>query len=294
MQERSYQDDLGLLSVERLNGISRYLWLAGRPYKDPMEKNALHRLKAGGLDPVVFENAGLHLLWHDTTIYVKPLPDFLMDYDFWQHLYSSTDEKDGVQVEIIEGALGLLLSYTWLIRWKSDLKLARELGLLDASIDLETWRAFTASFLSTFERRQIQKPLLSWRYDFGDLRLKRINAIWRLRPRSPVDVTSLLLGYHAQYRRYTPFFQSTFGLVLVAFIYATVVLTAMQVGLATDRLAGDTRFQDASEGFAIFCIMLPVVALGLAALLFSFLFCYHLIATRQNLHRTLQKRRLDS
>ncbi|KAL4923324.1 uncharacterized protein BDV17DRAFT_277363 [Aspergillus undulatus] len=41
-------------------------------------------------------------------------------------------------------------------------------------------------------------------------------------------------------------------------IYIALVLTAMQVGLATDVLARNTAFQNASFGFAVFAILGPL------------------------------------
>src|SRR5438477_4613242 len=83
---------------------------------------------------------------------------------------------------IVDGALGLLLSYTWLIRWESDHKIAQDLGLLPSNIQYQEWIDFSNHFLSTYSRDQIVRPWLHWRYDYAEIRLNRINLIWRLRP----------------------------------------------------------------------------------------------------------------
>ncbi|KAI1385836.1 uncharacterized protein F4822DRAFT_414280 [Hypoxylon trugodes] len=49
-------------------------------------------------------------------------------------------------------------------------------------------------------------------------------------------------------------------------VFIALVLTAMQVGLATDRLKYDERFQQASYGFTVFAILGPLGAFGLAVL----------------------------
>lgn len=46
---------------------------------------------------------------------------------------------------------------------------------------------------------------------------------------------------------------------LGALIYVTVVLTTIQVGLATDRLSGDKAFQRATFGFTISAILAPLI-----------------------------------
>jgi hypothetical protein len=155
------------------------------------------------------------------------------------------------------------------------LNLAHEHHLINESIGYDTWMAFRHSFLTTFKRSNLPRPWLSWRYDFAELRLKRINWIWALRPRTPFDMSSLVRGYQSPYRLYTSFFEQNFSIVIVAFVYVTVVLTAMQLGLATDQLTLNHKFQRACVGFAVFCILLPVVVLGFVLMLVVFLFFWN-------------------
>ncbi|KAH8650907.1 hypothetical protein BGZ60DRAFT_436775 [Tricladium varicosporioides] len=284
------EDALSLLSVRRLDSISQHLWMAGRPQSDPMKKSSLHRLKATGFELVVFEQADMHLLWQNGIIYIKPLPSFLMNFDFWQENLCSRDETwDARTADIVDGALGLVFSYTWLIRWESDLRIAHEHGLISKSIDYDHWMSFRSSFLSNFNRNQLPRAWLSWRYDFAELRLNRINLIWRLRPRRPFDISSLLRGYQTPYRIYSSFFEKNFGIVIVAFVYATVVLTAMQLGLATTQLNESPTFQRATVGFAVFSILLPVVILGLAIALFIILFFFNWWETKRHLRAVRPK-----
>jgi len=51
-----------------------------------------------------------------------------------------------------------------------------------------------------------------------------------------------------------------------AAIFVALVLTVMQVGLATERLQGDAAFQKASYGFVVFALLGPICAFGLMAL----------------------------
>jgi hypothetical protein len=62
-------------------------------------------------------------------------------------------------------------------------------------------------------------------------------------------------------------------------VYITIVLTAMQVGLATHRLCNDDRFQNASYGFTIFSILTPLImTIAIAVTLFG-LFLINLLGT---------------
>ena len=67
--------------------------------------------------------------------------------------------------------------------------------------------------------------------------------------------------------------------VFGAFVFVTIVLTAMQVGLATNQLQSSERFQAASYGFAIFAMVALVTVIGVIATFFVVLFAYNLIIT---------------
>jgi L-asparagine transporter-like permease len=72
--------------------------------------------------------------------------------------------------------------------------------------------------------------------------------------------------------------------LITLFAYTTIVLSAMQVGLATEPLANDHSFGMASYVFSIFSILAPlaciVAILGVIAMMFVI-----------NLARTLRIRR---
>ncbi|KAL3426989.1 hypothetical protein PVAG01_00498 [Phlyctema vagabunda] len=288
------EEVLSQLSVKRLEIIREHLWAAGRPQADSSRKSSLHRLKSTGLKFIIYEQADLHLLWGSGMIYVKPLPRCLLNFGFWQENLCATAAKSSSDQpeDIINGAIGLLFSYTWLIKWESDLHIAHEEGLISKEVDYNTWMAIRSSFLATFERDKLRLPWLAWRYDFAELRLDRVNLIWRLRPRTPYDITSLIRGYQNPYRVYTSFFEQNFSIFIVIFVYITVVLSAMQVGLSTTELAEDSSFQQACLGFAVFCILLPVVVLVAAILLLIVLILFNWWITRRHL-KSVSSGRLD-
>ena len=99
------------LDVSDINKIHQHLWIANQ--KRP--PRALQHQILIGRRVVVVEDLNLHLLWIDASLFVKPLPDFLLCYDIWERIISR-------EREFLPGAVGMLLSYIWLIRSKSDLR----------------------------------------------------------------------------------------------------------------------------------------------------------------------------
>jgi hypothetical protein len=74
----------------------------------------------------------------------------------------------------------------------------------------------------------------------------------------------LFRGYTplTEYLSFTDIFASNLRIIGAATVYIVVILTAMQVGLATDSLTGNDSFQRACYGFTVFAITSPVIALG--------------------------------
>ncbi len=252
------------LRVSRLNDIHKYLWLAGRP----MNARALHRQKAMEREIVVTEQADLHLVWNRSRIFIKPLPEYLLSHTFWStYLGSSSDLR--------ASACGFLLSYVWLICHYSDFKIALDLGLVPSHLCWPDWTAYATSFLDHIDHVGLAD--VNKRYRYGELRLSRLNAIYRLAPN--LHSGHRIRGYLHGDRRYATFFQRNTAWLLTFFVYVTIVLTAMQVGLGTDRLGKDQGFQRASSGFTVFSILMPLGVVAIAALTFLLLFLYNLVAT---------------
>ena len=253
------------LTVPRLNEIHGYLWLAGRP----MGARPLHRQAMLGRELVTTEQVDLHMVRQETRIFIKPMPDFLLDYEFWKdHICRFTN--------LYECACGFLLSYVWLVCSKSDLKMAQDAGLLGHEINWENWVSFTRSLLRTIDIQTLEQ--VNRRYHYGELRLSRLNWIYRLTSKNRRRV-ALIRGYMYGYTNYSEVVQRNFAWVLVAFVYITIVLTAMQVGLATDRLAQSDMFQNASYGFTVFSILTPLIIIAFLGLNFLSLSAFNILAT---------------
>ena len=242
---QNVRDFLSLeLDVSRLNQIHKHLWLAGLP----TGARALHRQKLMDREIVVTEQADLHLVWYRDRIFIKPLPTFLLRSSMWtEHLCQCP--------ELYADACGFLLSYAWLVCHRSDFRIALELGLVPLEVKWEHWTAFMADVLSHIDPSAVEG--VSARYEYGELRLSRLNWIHRFSSRWS-NVRKFVRAYHQGPTWYSLFVKRNFGWLVVAFAYVAIVLSAMQVGLATDRLGGSGSFQRASYGFAVFSIIMPV------------------------------------
>ncbi|KAF9882374.1 hypothetical protein CkaCkLH20_00410 [Colletotrichum karsti] len=245
------------LLVRRLNDVQDLLWLCGRP----MPPRPLHYQVLTSRDIHVTENPELHLVWAKNRIFVKPIPRWLLDPDFWAaHLLVTTTANvchDGnrhqpdPRKDLAPCALGFLFTYTALIAYESDFRIAVEKGLVPHQVSWDRWRALSAQIVQNHCYASVNP-----RYWYGELRLSRLNKIYRFR------LGHLLRGYSkvASYAVYEDLLRDNFGTLAAALGYVVIVLTAMQVGLGTDRLMGDESFQNASYGFTVFSILAPLIA----------------------------------
>lgn len=253
------------LKVPRLNEIHDHLWLAGRPTC----ARPLHRQAMLGRTLVITEQVDLHMVRQESRIFLKPMLDFLLNADFWtDHLCKDAN--------LYECACGFLLSYVWLVCSKSDLKMAQREGLLDPAITWDGWRNFTRAILASINIESLDS--VNKRYRYGELRLSRLNWIYRLFAGKP-SLTRYVRGYMYGYNQSSDLIQRNFAWVLVAFVYITIVLTAMQVGLATDRLGKSSMFQRASYGFTLFSILIPLAIIIVILLDLFSLSLFNVLAT---------------
>ena len=229
---------------------------------------------------LITEQADLHLVWHESRIFLKPLPDYILDYQIWEKTICKS-------ATLHASCCGFLLSYVWLLCYPSDLKVAVDLGLVSSDLNWNDWTVFVDAFLSNID--YVAMDMIDKRYYYGELRLNRINTICRLT--HILEPGRFMRGYIYGYSRYTAFFERNFRWVLLVFLYITVILTAMQVGLGTTELQQNKAFQQASYGFTVFSIVLPVVVVGVGLFLFSWFFVFHSLATRDFLNTRRQRRR---
>lgn len=251
------------LDLSRLDDIHQHLWLAGR---SSVGARALHRQLMIGRVIIITEQADLHLVWQDSRIYIKPMPEFLLNSQFWDR-YLCQDEV------LWETARGFLLSYLWLVSSKNDLHIAHGKGLLPREMNWEHWLSFSKFLLGSINIESLES--VNRRFLYGELRLNRLNWIYRIFSLKD-NPKGFIMGYKYEYNRYSVFVQHNFAWIIVAFVYITIVLTAMQVGLATDRLGKNERFQNASYGFTVFAILAPIALLGFLAVVLAVLVFFNL------------------
>ncbi len=252
------------LSLGELSGLLKHLWFAGaaRPAMP------LHTHIARGREIVVLDQMDMHLLWtNEGRLFVKPVPRFLLSPAFCQANLqcpagctcpvppASTCRGTSRRV-----ALGFLYTYACLISSETDFHLANEKRLLprkehDAPIAWSDWKALARELLHTHEH----DPLATMhpRFRRAELRLSRVNTLSRLTRFRPY-----VRGRHS----YGSFFRDNLAWTAAATVFVALMLTAIQVGLATDRLREDAAFQQASYGFTVFAILAPVGVSVLAVL----------------------------
>lgn len=229
-----------------LNQLAPYLWLLSK--QDSKHISPLTNQLVRGRNVVLTEEPGLHLVWFNDKIFIKPMPRYLLSYAFWKvyliepHSAISKDQQN----EIKRAILGFMRTYAHLIRHRSDFDLAtkEDHRLLPKNMKFSEFARFITAFESLGDKD------VSARYHFGQLRLSRLN-FW----------VKILLGHftyqkvHGQYGAYFGSFLNSF---LFVFAILSVLLTAMQVALAVGQPLEDglwSVFAYASRGFATFSII---------------------------------------
>ncbi|KAK1974059.1 hypothetical protein LZ30DRAFT_741592 [Colletotrichum cereale] len=277
--------------LDRLDKVYQHLWLAGRP----MPPRPLHYQRTLDREIYITEKLDTHLVWCEGRIYIKPLPRFVLASCFWTETLScksccySQEQNLAVPVQhecprerlnqCRARAWGLLFSYAGLVPSCSDFHIAKANDLLPEDLQWPKWRSIVALVLGdTHLYKSIDR-----RFQYGELRLNRLNKIyfyWQTPGK----------GYIARWNQYGSFFRDNFGFLASTITYIAIVLTAMQVGLAT-KLQGSAAFQSASYGFTIFAILGPLVALGLIMVAFLYLFASNWVYARNYLNE--KKKQFD-
>lgn len=254
------------LSVKKLNDIHDWLWLAGRPGAP----RSLSYQQSSSREITIDERVDMHLVWMPGRMFLKPIPRYLLDHDFWTQYIISEDTH--------MSTLGFLRSYVALIQYESDFRIAKEKHLVPDYVTWEAWVNFVDQFLElgNLEAR------VNKRYHYGELRLSRLNKVcW---------VQGRIRGYRFPYQTYGEMLSMNMAPIGAATVYIAVVLTAMQVGLATPQLANNTVFQRASYGFTVFSIIAPVGLTVAIIVIIVLLFVYNWRATMKTRQPDLEKR----
>ena len=265
----------GDLDVDGLNKVHKHLWFAGLPRC----ARPLHYQLMIGRKIIITERADLHLLWGDGGLFLKPLPDYLLSYSIWDRAL----RKDNY---LSENARGFLLSYLWLVRHKSDFVIAQRENVVSNDLTWEQWTKFSTTISTTIASDSLDG--INPRYLYGELRLGRVNLIYRL-CRETLSFKTFIRGYFYGYHTYSSFIEKNFAWVLTVIVYITIVLTAMQVGLGTTELQNSKLFNRASYGFTVFSIMAPLGILLVLLFVLLILIVFNLIYALSKRRATLRK-----
>lgn len=257
--------------VSRLNRIQKYLWLAGLP----RGARPLHKQLLLNRSVLLTEQAGLHMVWQQSRFFVKPLPLFLLRRDYW-HDYLCLDDS------LYQNACGFFLSYIWLVSYRSDLQIAHKLGLIAHEIGWREWTSLVEDFLEHVDLHASDS--INPRYRYGELRLTRLNWIYRF-GFTQINFRNLRRGYFQGPDWYTQFLRENFGWLIAVFAYVTIVLSALQVGLATRFLTENSHFQKLSYGLTILALAVPAMVVGIIFFSSAMVVFFSVKSTRQYNHQ---------
>ena len=190
----------------------------------------------------------------------------MLSYAFWEYL--TTQHTD-----LRQAALGFMRTYSYLVRYETDFSLAQKKGLIprnepsQGGEDLITWDAF-ARLVASFDKFRDEQ--VSPRYSYGELRLTRLNFYSRIFLRK--------LTFHHIDAQWGTFLNHAIAPFIVVFVIASVILNAMQVGLAvsgTKDIGIDWAiFIYISKWFSFFVLILATSAIAFILFLIT-LFFFH-------------------
>ncbi|OIW25764.1 hypothetical protein CONLIGDRAFT_582661 [Coniochaeta ligniaria NRRL 30616] len=234
--------------LSRFNTIRKMLWLIavhGAP-------RSLYYQKFLRRDIVLTEELDLHLVWAKSRIFVKPLPDFLLNYDFWEANISC-------EPHLHRAACGLLYSYCGLIRFDHDLQVAQECRLVNANLDYRAWTEFARTILPNLNPKD--SNTMDTRFQYGELRLNRLDTIYRYSLHK--SVSSIFQGFpHALTESYVPYMDQ-YNNAVSAFGVIVIILSAFNLSLSARSKNPDPDLQNSAYGFAIFTMVLCATLIGL-------------------------------
>lgn len=241
------------LETPILDELSHHLWLVAAQMSQRVD--ALHIQKSKGRRVAITEDPKLHLVWYTDVIFIKPIPQCLLNYQFWtRYLCQRADSNPQEASTNIQSVLGFLRTYALLIRHPSDFHFAIMSRLVPEDVN---WNQF-AQFIEGF--RHIKDDQVSPRYCFGQLRLTRLN--WAVRIFRPSS-SSQWWYYHEIYWSTSAYMERFFAPLLFVFGSLAIVLTAMQVLVAVPdgsviKTNQGTAMVKTSWGFSIAMILLIV------------------------------------
>ncbi|KAH7015895.1 hypothetical protein EDB80DRAFT_708844 [Ilyonectria destructans] len=239
------------LCTPRLNKMYPYLWFVAT--QSSKHISPLHDQILRGRDIVITENPEMHLVWVNNRVFLKPIPAFLLCYDFW-HLYLSRTHfgtpflDPSMADELRRAALGYLRTYRYLIQHESDFRIAKQEHLIPSDAEYPRFMAFVHGF------GRVQDHDVSLRYSYGQLRLTRLN-LW-------IKISLRQWTFHKVHWQYADIFAQFYAPILFLFGVLSIILSAMQVG---------TQARPDWDVFVGVSAWFSVISLSSVALIIAFL-----------------------
>lgn len=268
------------LATPILDEVYRHMWLFARHTGHRIDPIHCQRLKGRQIVPI--EDSKLHLIWTADTIYLKPIPECLMNYNFWLMFLAERNTNSSVENQTWNNgasftpsafhrsqAIGFLRSYAFLVRHRLDFEIAQKSHLIPTEIEWNTWAVFM-SYFRAFEDKQVSN-----RYRFGQIRLSRLHWAVRLfRPRSAQS----WIFYEIPYASTWGYLSSMLGPFAFVFASLSVVLSALQLMTASDYSSLNTsQFETAKQISWTVSLVILVAASSMWALTFLFYPLYDLL-----------------
>jgi len=241
------------LRVDELNDVLGHLWMAGLAAH---QIRALHLHQIYNRQVVLCEKIKLHLVWAQSQVFIKPIPYCMLHHGFFEKYIMADPELKPL-------ALGFLSTYLRLIQYESDLQVALDLKLVPQGITWSAWLTFSAQLTEALQSAPRPHPHSSSskssppnrsnstsgtnpppfvrfnnRWDRGELRLTRLNLIFRL-------FRGNMRGYQSLDAELTSLFAPFFATVILLFAYIGVALSAFsvaQAGAQPDAIVVDVGY----------------------------------------------------
>jgi hypothetical protein len=248
------------LKTEVLDDLYDHLWLVAK--KEGRHIDSLHEQLIKKRTITVAEHPRLHLVWYYDTVYLKPIPDYLLNHTIWStYLCSAAAQQaqDQQRTYNRKAALGFLRSYGLLIQHESDFIIAKQANLVPKGVSFVKFQKFIKPF------RELSDGDVSPRYHYGQFRLTRLNyAVRFFRP--PSTKRTFPWNYQEQYWQTSQYLQRFGAPLAFAFAILSLILSSMQVVLAALGQNAWAAFVQVSWGFSVAVIIFAASPVFIAVL----------------------------
>lgn len=226
--------------------LEHRLWLMSK--QDSGSISPLHRQSVKNHRIIVTEDIRLHLVWHYDRIFIKPLPAYLTSHVFWEQYFSETPSPARRlamdRERVLTCALGYLRTYTHLIIHESDYQVALKENLVTRNITFSQ----LSNFLSCLEH--IPDSAVATRFHYGEIRLSRLNFYSKFFRRE--------FDFQRVHGQYGSYFATFYAPILYSFGTLSLLLSAMQVGMAVEQVYSG----DLWPSYWIVCRRFSITCLG--------------------------------